>query len=187
MGETGEITRILDQVRKGDDQALERLVALVYKELRRLAAYYMKQERPDHTLRPTELVHEAYLKLMKIDTLNWQDSAHFFAAAAHVMRNLLVDYARARQRAKRQGNSIIQLDEGLTLTVFQSEALPAIDDALELLSRIDPRQARIVELRFFAGLKVDEIALALGISERTVRREWQMAKAWLRAEIGERP
>jgi RNA polymerase sigma-70 factor (ECF subfamily) len=186
MGEPGEVTLILEQVREGDEQAMQRLISLVYKELRRLAAYYMQQERPDHTLQPTALVHEAYLKLVGIKTPNWQNSSHFFAIAAQVMRNLLVDHARTRERAKRRGSATIQLDEDITLTFIQSVTLLAIDDALTRLSEIDSRQARIVELRYFAGMNNDQIALALDISERTVRREWQMAKAWLRAEIGEK-
>ena len=145
MKETGEVTRILEQVRHGDEGALERLISLVYQELRRLAAYYMKQERPEHTLQPTALVHEAYLKLVGMQAPDWQDSRHFFAVAAQVMRNLLVDHARTRERAKRRGSATIRLDEDLTLTFIQSHTLLAIDDALKRLNEIDPRQARIIQ------------------------------------------
>jgi len=187
MEETGEVTEPLIQVRNGRDQAIEQLIPVVYDELRRLAAYYMGQERPDHTMQATALVHEAYLRLAGPDARDWQSRAHFFAVAAQVMRNLLVDHARARRRAKRGGGQIVRLDDELTLAAGERDDLLAIHDALENLAKIAPRPSRIVELRYFGGLRIEEVAAVLGISDRTVRREWQMAKAWLYAEIkGER-
>jgi RNA polymerase sigma-70 factor (ECF subfamily) len=183
MGETGEITEMLAEVRGGSQQAIERLIPIVYEELRRLAGYYMRQERPDHTLQATALVHEAYLRLAGQQSQDWQNRAHFFAVAAQVMRNLLVDHARARQRDKRGGGHVVPLDDALTLVAAASDDVLAIDGALASLFRIAPRPARIVELRYFGGLNVEEIAAVLGISDRTVRREWQMAKAWLYAEV----
>jgi RNA polymerase sigma factor (TIGR02999 family) len=143
----------------------------------------MKQERTSHTLQATALVHEAYLRLAGQKQPDWLDRAHFFAVASQVMRNLLVDHARARRRVKRGGGSILQLDEALTLAAFDSEEVLSLEEALERLSRIDPRQERIVELRYFGGLSIGEVATVLGISERTVKREWQMARAWLYAEM----
>ena len=183
MGETGEVTRILSEVRRGSREALEELIPVVYQELRRLAAHYMQQERPEHTLQATELVHEAYLRLVGRENADWQNRAHFFGAAAQVMRSLLVDHARARQRAKRGGGYALQLNEALTVAAVKSDELLAIEEALERLCEIDPRQGRIVELRYFGGLSVEEVAEVLGISERTVKREWQMAKVWIHAEV----
>lgn len=182
--EPGEITRMLSEARLGDEQALQQLIPVVYQELRRLAAYYMQQERPEHTLQATELVHEAYLRLVDREAPDWRDRAHFFAVAAKVMRNLLVDHARARRRAKRRGGLTFPLDEALTLAAVESEELLAIENALGQLSTIDPRQGRIVELRYFGGLSVEEVAAVLHISGPTVKREWRMAKAWLRAQLG---
>jgi RNA polymerase sigma factor (TIGR02999 family) len=183
MGETGEITQLLAEIRSGDQETIERLIPIVYEELRRLAGHYMRQERPDHTLQATALVHEAYLRLVGQQSRDWQNRAHFFAVAAQVMRNLLVDHARARQRDKRGGGHLIRLDDAPPLVAAESDDLLAIDGALASLSKIAPRPARIVELRYFGGLSVEEIAVVLGISDRTVRREWQMAKAWLYAEV----
>ncbi|MDP8980617.1 MAG: sigma-70 family RNA polymerase sigma factor [Acidobacteriota bacterium] len=183
MAETGEITELLADVRKGDQRAIETLVPIVYQELRRLASYYMQRERPEHTLQATALVHEAYLRLAGGEKQDWQDRAHFFAAAAQVMRNLLIDHARARRRDKRGGGCDICLDDAITLAVVENPDLLAIDEALEGLVKIDPRQSRIVELRYYGGLSIKEVAAVLDISDRTVKREWQMAKAWLYAEI----
>jgi RNA polymerase sigma factor (TIGR02999 family) len=182
VSEAGEVTRLLTAVRDGDEHALEQLIPLVYQELRRLAAYFMQKEQPDHTWRATELVHEAYLRLVGRELPEWQNRAHFFAAAAQVMRNLLVDHARARRRAKRGGGAI-RLDQAPEPANDRSEELLAIDDALERLAKIDPRQGRIVELRYFGGLSIEEIAAVMEISERTVSREWQMARVWLRTEV----
>ena len=183
MSEPREITRILAEARMGHEQALEQLIPVVYQELRRLAAYYMQQERPEHTLQATELVHEVYLRLVRREAPDWRDRAHFFAVAAQVMRNLLVDHARARLRTKRGGGRKLPLDAAVTLAAVQSEELLAIEEALEELSAIDPRQGRIVELRYFGGLSVEEVAAVLHISECTVKREWRMAKAWLRSRM----
>lgn len=183
MLESGEVTRILQEVRCGDADALKRLIAAVYQELRRLAQHYMQGQRPDHSLQATELVHEAYLRLAGHDAPDWQNRAHFLAVAAQVMRNLLVDHARARQRLKRGGGGNTQLDEALILAGPQSEELMAVHEALERLAALDPRQGRIVELRYFGGLSIDEVAAVLGVSDRTVKREWQIAKAWLRSHV----
>lgn len=179
MPESGEVTTLLAEVRKGDRRATE----IVYQELRRLAAFYMQRERPDHTLQATALVHEAYVRLVGDGARNWRDRAHFFAAAARQMRNLLVDHARRRDREIHGGGHDLRLDDVVTLAVANGPDLLPIDDALTRLGEIDPRQSRIVELRYFGGLSILETAEVLGISERTVRREWQMAKAWLYAEI----
>jgi RNA polymerase sigma-70 factor, ECF subfamily len=183
MAETGEITELLTNARKGDQRAIKTLMPIVYQELRRLAAYNMQQERPDHTLQATALVHEAYLRLAGLGAQDWRDRAHFFAAGAQVMRNLLVDHARARRRAKRGGGGDVRLDDALTLAAAKNPELLAIDEALDSLNKIDHRQSRIVELLYFGGLSIEEVAVVLGISDRTVKREWQMAKAWLYAEI----
>jgi RNA polymerase sigma factor (TIGR02999 family) len=179
MNEPGEITRILTGAEQGDEQALQRLIPIVYSELRRLAAYHMQKERPDHTLQATALVHEVYLRLTGSKKLDLRNRAHFFAVASNVMRNLLVDHARARKRAKRGGGGALPLDEALTLTMADSNEVLAIHDALDELTQVDARQSRIVEMKYFGGMSVEEIAAVLGISDRTVKREWQMAKAWL--------
>ncbi len=182
MSETGEITRLLAAVHNGDEHAFEQLIPLVYQELRRLAAYIMQEERPDHSWRATDLLHEAYLRLVGRKLPEWRDRAHFFAVAAQVMRNLLVDQARARRRAKRGGGAA-RATEIPEPVVDRNGELLAINDALERLARIDPRQSRIVELRYFAGLRIEEIAAVMEISERTVSREWEMARAWLGAAV----
>ncbi len=168
---------------ESDQQAVMTLIPVVYQELRRLAQYYMRRERTDHTLQATALVHEVYLQLSGPGERGWPDRAHFFAAAAQAMRNLLVDYARARGRIKRGGGRDLSLDDAVTLAVAPSPDLLLLDEALKNLAQIDPRQGRIVELRYFVGLNIAETADILGISERTVKREWQMAKAWLYAEL----
>ncbi len=182
--ETGEITLLLSQAKEGDQQALDRLIPIVYQELRRLAGHYMRHERPEHTLQATELVHEAYLRLVGRVMPDFRNRAHFFAVAAQAMRNLLVDHARARARLKRGIRSVFPLDdEVVTIAAGRSEEILAVEDALQGLAQLDPRQARIVELRYFGGLTNEEVAAVLDISLRTVKREWQMAKAWLRAEV----
>jgi len=179
----GEITQLLARVRTGDEQANAQLAPLIYDELRRLAAYYIRSERPDHTLQATALVHEAYIKLVGQD-IDWQSRAHFFAVAAQVMRRVLVDYARAAKADKRAGKlHRIPLESALVYAEEQSGELIALDEALERLGQWDPRQSRIVELRFFAGLSVEETAEVLGISTRTVKRDWSMARAWLYSEL----
>jgi RNA polymerase sigma-70 factor (ECF subfamily) len=181
----GEVTLLLMELQKGNKDAEAKLIPLVYSDLRRLAAYYMRGERREHTLQATALVHEAYLRLTKLQEVNWQNRSHFYAVAAQLMRRILVDYARAYQADKREAaKGALSLDEALFVNKHRPKDLVALDDALEQLSKRDPRQARIVELRFFAGLNEEETAVLLGISSRTVKREWRIAKAWLAQEIG---
>jgi len=157
---------------------------MVYAELRRLAASYMRKERCDHTLQATALVHEAYLKLIEQRSVNWQSRAHFFGIAAQIMRRILVDHARGHLRDKRGGGQQeVPLDEAIIFAPEQSGELINLDEALNRLATLDPRQAKIVELRFFGGLNVDETAEVLGISPKTVKRDWSVAKAWLHGEL----
>jgi len=181
--EPNEITELLVASRDGDAQALNRLLPLVYDELRRLAAHYLRRERSDHTLQPTALVHEAYLRLID-QNVSWQNRAHFFGVAAQMMRRILVDYARSRLAAKRGSGGIkVSLDDALNLTDERAGDLVALDDALERLAEFDPQKSKIVELRFFGGLSVDEAAEVLGIGTATVTRQWKMAKAWLYQQV----
>jgi RNA polymerase sigma-70 factor (ECF subfamily) len=181
---SSEISLLLDQYRDGRAEAFERLMELVYDDLRRLAAWQLQAERPGHTLQPTALVHEAYLKLAGQNPVEWQNKAHFFALAAQVMRHILVDHARAKGRAKRGGGQdSVALDEALKLSHPSEPGLVELDEALNMLARQDARKSRIVELRYFGGLSIEETADALGISPTTVRREWTLAKAWLRREL----
>ncbi len=178
------VTRVLLQWSKGDQEAAARLMPLVYDELRGLARRYLQNERKDHTLQATGLVHEAYLRLVDQTATTWRDRAHFFAVAAGVMRRVLVDYARAHRAAKRGGAlEKIEFDEAVALTPERHVDLVALDDALKDLGAFDSRQSQIVELRFFGGLTVEEVAEVLEISPRTVKREWRLARAWLRREI----
>jgi RNA polymerase sigma factor (TIGR02999 family) len=178
---SSEISLLLDQYRDGQAEAFERLMELVYDDLRRLAAWQLQTERPGHTLQPTALVHEAYLKLAGQNPVEWQNKAHFFALAAQVMRHILVDHARARGRDKRGGGQVsVALDEALELSHPSKPSLVELDEALSMLARQDARKSRIVELRYFGGLSIEETADVLGISPTTVRREWTLAKAWLR-------
>ena len=177
------VTTLLRAWRRGDQAAFERLTPLVYDQLRRRARHYLRGERPNHTLRPTALVHEAYLRLVNLDQVDWQDRSHFFALAARQMRRILVDSARARRYQKRGGGAVsVTFDEALAVSRRDPD-LVALDDALELLAQQDERKVRVVELRFFGGLTNDEIAEALGISSDTVTRDWQMAKLWLRRAL----
>jgi RNA polymerase sigma factor (TIGR02999 family) len=178
-----DITAILKDWSGGDRAALEKLMPVVYEELRRLAAAHLRSERSDHTLQPTALVHEAYLRLADQRSVEWANRAHFFSIAARIMRRILVDHARRKKALKREGAA-------LRITLAEASAedrgpeLLALDTALTSLEALDPRQARIVELRFFGGLSVEETAEATGISTATVKREWRTARAWLRREIG---
>jgi RNA polymerase sigma factor (TIGR02999 family) len=184
----GEVTRLLVEWREGRAGALERLLPLVYEELRRLAASQLRRERPDHTLQPTALINELFLLLVRQRDTGWENRAHFFALAATLMRRILVDHARAHQADKRGGGAAtVAIDDDAALDGSADRAvdLLAIDEALGRLATLDARQARMVELRFFAGLTVEETALVLGLSPRSVKREWRMAKAWLRRELGE--
>lgn len=182
---TGEITALLQQVGGGDQQALEQFMQRVYRELRRLAGYYMRGERVDHTLQATALVHEAYLRLFGQGPIGWDNHSHFLRGAARAMRQILVDHARRRARAKRAGgHKKVSLDESVLLVSDQQpEILLALDEALTRLASLDPRHAEIVEMLYFTGMTQPEAAKALGVSEITVRREWRLARAWLRREV----
>ena len=180
----GEITELLGEVRDGKSDAQSRLASLVYDELHRIASCYMRRERPDHSLQATALVNYAYLNLVNQDERNWQNRSHFFALAAQMMRRILIDHARNRKAAKRGGGiAEIQLEEALVIAEDKMEEVIAVDLALTRLSELDPRLARIVEMRFFAGLTAEETAEALAISPRTVKRDWKVAKAWLHGEF----
>jgi RNA polymerase sigma factor (TIGR02999 family) len=160
---------------------------VVYAELRRLAGSYMRKERADHTLQATALVHEAYLKLVEQRSVNWQSRAHFFGVAAQLMRRILIDHARGHTRQKRGGDDQkVSLDEALIFSEQQADELLAVDDSLNQLAKIDPRQAKVVEMRFFGGLSIEEAAEALQVSPKTVKRDWSVAKAWLYADLKER-
>jgi RNA polymerase sigma-70 factor, ECF subfamily len=180
----GEVTRLLAELRAGEAGADERLISLVYPDLHRLASACMRREQPGHTLQTTAVVHEAYLRLVGAEAC-WEDRAHFFGVAARIMRQVLVDHARRRIATKR-GNARrrVALNEVLLISEQHPDDVLALDRALEKLARIDPRQGRLVELRFFAGLSVDEAARCLQISTPTVKREWRSARAWLRREMG---
>lgn len=179
-----QLTALLSAWRRGDQEVEDELFELVYKDLHRIAARYMGNERTGHTLQATALVNEAYLRLIDITQIHWQDRAHFFAVAARVMRRILVDNARARQYQKRGGGiQNISFDEALLVTGRNGRDLVALDDALSALAAIDERKSRVVELRFFGGASVDETAQVLGVSSDTVLREWKMAKVWLVREI----
>lgn len=186
MDHTGreDVTILLAELTKGNEEAASKLIPMVYDELRRLAGGYMRRERGDHTLQPTALVHEAYLKLVAQRSVDWKSRAHFFGIAAQVMRRILVDYARGHLREKRGGGQrAVPMDETLVFAPEQSLELVKLDEALERLAKLDPRQGKIVELRFFGGLTVEQTAELLGISPKTVKRDWSMAKAWLHGEL----
>jgi RNA polymerase sigma factor (TIGR02999 family) len=183
----GDVTSLLNQVADGDRGAEAKLVPLIYDELRRLATRRLRHERRDHTLQTTALVHEAYLKLVGQRDVKWQNRTHFFAVASQAMRRILVDYARAQQTTKRGGKlSRVALDDVCVVSHGPSVELVAVDESLARLEKLDPRQAQIVELRYFGGMSVDETAEALGISAKTVIREWNVAKAWLFGDLKER-
>ncbi len=168
----------------GNREALDKLMPIVYEELHRQAARYLKHERQDHTLQTTALVHEAYVRLIDQAGVRWQNRAHFYAIAAEMMRRILVDHARRRRAAKRGGDAVkVTLNEAVQADSEQNLDLIAVDEALNKLAGLDQQQARVVELRFFGGLNVDETAEVLGISERTVKRDWRVAKAWIRREL----
>jgi RNA polymerase sigma factor (TIGR02999 family) len=175
-----DITTLLAQAKQGDADAESNLVPLIYNELRAIARNYMRRERADHTLQATVLVHEAFLQLVGDSKIEWQNRAHFFALASRVMRRILVDHARAAHAQKRPGaRQKVELESGLVFVEAQSADLLALDAALERLAAWDPRQSSIVEMRFFAGLSFEEIAEVLGISDRTAKRDWMMARNWL--------
>jgi RNA polymerase sigma factor (TIGR02999 family) len=180
-----DITKLLIDLSDGDRSALDKLIPLIYSELRLMAARYLRREPAPHTLQTTALVHEAYLKLVDQKKVRWQNRSHFFAIAAQSMRRILIDHARNRLSAKRGGNEQkIALDGGaIDISAERAASLVALDEALERLSRIDPQKSRIVELRFFGGLSIEETAQALGIGTATVIRQWRVAKAWLYKEV----
>jgi len=179
-----EITEQLIAWSKGDDAALEQLIPAVYQELRRMADHYLRGEDSGHSLQPTALVHEAYLRLIDQTNVEWQNRAHFFGVAAQMMRRILIDHAKAKHRVKRGGTAVkVMLDENVNFTQERASELLALDDALQSLARMDERKSRIVELRYFGGLTVEETAQVLGISDKTVMRDWNLAKAWLYREL----
>lgn len=183
--EKDEITSLLAKIGEGDPAAPEQLLPVVYEDLRRLAAAYFANERSDHTLQPTALVHEAYMRLVNWENVSWQNRAHFFALAAKVMRKVLIDHARRRNARKRGAAATIRLEEAVSFSGPRDLDLVRLEEALTAIEKIDPRQAKIVELRFFGGLSIPETAGYLGISETTVRRDWTFAKAWFQRELSQ--
>jgi RNA polymerase sigma factor (TIGR02999 family) len=178
------VTQLLVAWSNGDQAARDQLMSVVYDELHRLARRYMRRESPGHTLQTSALVNEAFLRLVDQHNVHWQNRSHFFGIAAQMMRRILVDYARSRNFAKRGGGAVkLSLEEGLIVSDERSEQVVAVHEALEGLAKIDPRQAQIVELKFFAGLSNEETGEVLAVSPGTVARDWTMAKAWLRREI----
>ena len=177
------VSSLLFKWRGGDEEALRALLPLVYSELRRLAHHYVQRQRPDHTLQSTALVHEAYLRLVKQGKGKFQNKAHFFAICAQLMRQILVEYARSQQAAKRNRAQKITFNDALALVKGRSPDLVALDDALNALAKFDFQQSRVVELRFFGGLSIEDTAHVLGISPATVKRDWSTAKAWLHREL----
>ena len=179
-----DVTALLVEIANGNQAAQEKLVPLVYDQLKRLARRYMRRERAGHTLQTTALVHEAYLKLVGQHSPHWQGRAQFYGTAAQLMRRILIDHARRHLREKRGGSQVIlPLEEGLAFTPEHSEDLLKLDEALDRLSKLDPRQSRIVELRFFGGLSVEETSRFLNVSPITVKRDWAVAKVWLYGEL----
>lgn len=179
-----DITRLLRAWSSGDQAAFEQLAPVVYEELRRIARRHMMRERPDDTLQPTALVHEAYLHLIDVRSVGWHDRAHFFAVCAQMMRRMLTDRARARARVKRGGPAAnLRLDDVPEIGMWRASELITLDDALILMAQMDPRKAKIIELRFFAGLSVEETAAVLKLSTQTVLRDWRLARAWLEREL----
>ncbi len=183
----GDVTQLLEDWRQGDEDALSELMQLIYDELHQLAASHLRRERSDHTLKTGDLVHETYLRLVDQKRARWQNRAQFFGIAATMMRRILVNHAHRHLTAKRgRGARKLSLDEAVTLSAERAPELVALDDALQSLAAIDPQQARIVELRFFAGLAREDIGEVLGISPATVTRKWRMARAWLYRSLAER-
>jgi RNA polymerase sigma-70 factor (ECF subfamily) len=186
MSDTHDVTLLLSALGRGEQDAASKLIPVVYDELRRLAASYMRRERQDHTLQATALVHEAYVKLIEQRSVNWQSRAHFFGVAAQLMRRILIDHARGHLRQKRGGeHQKVSLDEAFIFSGQQSAELLALDESLQRLTKMDARQGRIVELRFFGGLSVEEAAEVLKVSPKTVKRDWSVARAWLYADMKE--
>lgn len=182
MDAADNVTRLLNEMSAGDETSPDKLLEIVYDDLRRLAGAYMQNERSDHTLQATALVHEAYMRLVDWKNVSWQNRAQFFSVAAQVMRKVLIDHARARNSQKRSAQKLV-LDEAISLPDRRPIDLIALEDSLQALEKLDPRQAKIVELRFFGGLSIEETAYVLKIGESTVRREWTFAKAWFQREL----
>lgn len=184
VSDTRSVTQLLHDWNHGDQTALAALMPLVYQELHRLAAHYLRRENPAHTLQPTALVNEAYLRLVELQQMQWQNRAQFFGVAANFMRRILVDHARAKHAEKRgSGGERVSLTAAEDFSVRQDVNLLALDDALETLAQFDSQQCRVVELRFFAGLTIEEAAEVLGVSTMTVKRDWRTAKLWLQREL----
>jgi RNA polymerase sigma factor (TIGR02999 family) len=184
MPQQGDVTQLLAELGHGGRDALDRLLPVVYAELQRIAHRQLQGERSDHTLATTDLVHEAYLKLVGLERIEWKNRAQFFAVAAQAMRRVLVDYAISRRAQKRGGNQRkVPLDEAMLVAEQQADELLALHDALTELEAINPRLARIVECRYFAGMSIEDTAEALGISPATVKRDWTLARAWLHREL----
>ena len=184
MSASYEVTRLLLDWGNGNDAARDELMPLIYSELRQVAEKYLNQERPGHTLQPTALVHEAYIRLVEQTHPEWKSRAHFFAVASQVMRQVLVDHARSKSAAKRGSGCVtLTFDEAIALPQTSQVDVVALDDALSSLSSMDPRQAQIVDLRFFGGLSIEDTAQVLGISPATVNREWSTARMWLQREL----
>ena len=181
------LTQMLAEVCEGDQAAIDALFEKVYGELRALAGNYFRRERPDHTMQPTALVHEAYVRLIGSEYVTWENRAHFFNVAAQVMRNIMVDHARKHQSQKRGSGQKVSLDEAISFSTDQNPDLVALDDALKQLEQLDEQQSRIVELRFFGGLKLEEVAQVLNVSSATVSREWLKAKLFLKSRLSEPP
>lgn len=183
--EWSETTQLLRAWADGDSQALHKLTPRVYTELRRIASRFIRNEQPGRTIQTTALVHEAYLKLIDVDNVSWQHRAHFFAVAAQIMRRILLDRARRRIASKRGGAALhLRVDDGIAIGTERAREIIQLDDALNALTAIDPRKAQVIELRFFAGLSVEETAEVLKVSPDTVLRDWRLARAWLLAELG---
>ncbi len=183
MDTSPDITGLLLAWSDGDREALDELTPLVYRELKKLAGSYLRRERPGHTLQPTALAHEAYIKLIDQQHVRWQNRAHFFGIAAQAMRRILVDHARARMAEKRGSGLAVSLDEAVDVSDQRADQLVALDEALKTLADLDPQQSRVVELKYFGGMTLEETAEVLGVSRATVIREWRMAKAWLYDEL----
>jgi RNA polymerase sigma factor (TIGR02999 family) len=180
------VSVLLDEWRAGSREALQALIPVVYEELRRIARHHLRQERPDHTLQSTALVHEAYLRLIKQGPADVETRAHFLAVASQLMRQILVDHARRHRAAKRGGGLKLELTEAMCLQKAPGVDLIALDNALNELARLDPQQSRIVEMRFFGGLSIEDTAEVIGVSRTTVKREWATARAWLLREMTRR-
>jgi RNA polymerase sigma factor (TIGR02999 family) len=185
MEPTTDITQALVELSEGNRAALDRLLPLVYDELRRMAERELRRERGDHTLSPTALVHEAYLRLVQLDRISWRGRAHFYGACAQVMRRVLISYARMKKAEKRGGAEAqaVPIENVMVVAEERPEQLVALDEALERLATLNPRHARVVECRFFAGMDVDQTAEALGVARATVKRDWAAARAWLNREL----